>query len=153
MSDASVVPDLAARPLDAASDHDHRPENSTRAPSQRGAAISRAYGAGSGTLARLVRLVLSGVVLIILAGILLALLKANPGNGVVSEVHGWGNWLAGPFRGMFAFHRARVALAVNWGLAAITYLFAGALISRLISRSSNQRAPHERRPIPKQEAR
>jgi hypothetical protein len=52
-------------------------------------------------LARLVYLLVSVVVLIIVAGILLALPKANPGNTVVSEVHGWGRWLVGPFNGMF----------------------------------------------------
>jgi hypothetical protein len=123
-----------------------------RAQSERGAAIGRAYAAGSGLFARFVQLVLSGVVLIILTGILLTLLKANPGNGVVSEVHGWGRWLVGPFSGMFGFHRARVALAVNWGLAAVVYLFAGVLISRLIGRSGKWRAPGGRRSIPKQEA-
>lgn len=152
MSDAPVVSDLAAGPLDGASDRDDRSENPTRSPAARVPAIGRVYGATSSTLARFVRLVLSGVVLVILAGILLALLKANPGNGVVSEVHGWGRWLVGPFHGMFGFRRARVALAVNWGLAAVIYLFAGALISRLIGRSGNGRALGARRSIPNQEA-
>jgi hypothetical protein len=33
---------------------------------------------------------------------------------------------------MFSFHRARVAVAVNWGIAAVLYLFVGGLIVRLI---------------------
>jgi hypothetical protein len=103
-------------------------------------------------LARVVRLALGGVVLVILAGILLALLKANPANGVVSEVHGWGRWLVGPFGGMFAFQRARVALAVNWGIAAVVYLLAGALILRLIGRSANRHSLGARGSIPTQEA-
>jgi uncharacterized membrane protein len=103
-------------------------------------------------LARGVQLVLCGVLLIILAGILLALLKANPGNGVVSEVHGWGRWLVGPFGGMFGFHHARVALAVNWGIAAVVYLLAGALISRLIGRAHNWRPSAGRSSISNQEA-
>ena len=118
---------------------------------ERGAAIGRAYGAGSGLLARFVQLVLSGVVLIIVAGILLALLKAHPGNSVVSEVHGWGRWLVGPFNGMFSFRHARVALAVNWGIAAVIYLFAGGLISRFIGRSHNWRPLAGRSSIPNQE--
>jgi hypothetical protein len=138
MSDVSVVPDLAA-------DHDRRPDSRATAHGERGAAIGRAYEAGSHKLARCVQLVLSGVVLIIVAGILLALLKANPGNSVVSEVHGWGRWLVGPFNGMFSFRHARVALAVNWGIAAVVYLFAGGLISRLIGRSNNRR-PHAKQP-------
>ena len=110
-------------------------------PGNRAAGILRAYGAGTGLLARLVYFIASLVVLIILAGILLALLKANPTNSVVSEVHGWGRWLVGPFDGMFSFRRARVALAVNRGIAAVIYLFAAGLIARLLSR------PHNRRPV------
>ncbi len=43
---------------------------------------------------RVVQLVVSIVVLIILAGILLVVLKANPANSIVSEVHSWARWLA-----------------------------------------------------------
>jgi glucose uptake protein GlcU len=94
-------------------------------------------------VARFVQLVLGGVLLIIVAGILLALLKANPGNTVVSEVHGWGRWLVGPFNGMFSFHAARATIAVNWGIAAVIYLLAGGLIARLISRSQHSSTSHQ----------
>jgi len=134
MSDVSLAPDLAA-------EHDGVGERRTTTRGERGARIGRAYGAGSGLLARLVQFVLGGVLLIIVAGILLALLKANPGNGVVSEVHGWGRWLVGPFSGMFSFRQARVAVAVNWGIAAVIYLFAGGLISRTVGHSHTRR-PH-----------
>ena len=132
-----------ARPVGPASavDQDGPTAVETRPRGNRGAGIVRAYGAGTGLLARFVYFIASLVVLIILAGILLALLKANATNGVVSEVHGWGRWLAGPFDGMFSFRHARVALAVNWGIAAVIYLFAAGLIARLISR------PHNRRPV------
>jgi hypothetical protein len=33
---------------------------------------------------------------------------------------------------MFSFHSAKVAVAVNWGIAALVYLVVGALIARLI---------------------
>jgi hypothetical protein len=36
---------------------------------------------------------------------------------------------------MFTFHNARVAVAVNWGIAAVVYLFVGGLIARLIGRA------------------
>jgi hypothetical protein len=83
-------------------------------------------------LARVVQLVVSVVVLIIVAGILLVVLKANPGNSIVSDVHGWARSLAGPFDGMFSFRNAHVAIAVNWGIAAVVYSFVGGLIVRLI---------------------
>ncbi|MGZ6565544.1 MAG: hypothetical protein ACXVH1_39500 [Solirubrobacteraceae bacterium] len=86
-----------------------------------------------GTLARVVRLIVGIVVVIIVAGIVLVLLKANPTNTIVSDVHDAARWLAGPFDGIFNFHNARVALAVNWGLAAVVYLIVGGLIARLLS--------------------
>ena len=86
-------------------------------------------------LARIVALILSVVVLIIVAGILLVVLKANPADSIVSEVHSWAHWLAGPFDGMFSFHSANDAIAVNWGIAAVVYLFAGVLIARLVGRA------------------
>ena len=90
------------------------------------------FAMGSGLLARVVHLVVSVIVLIIVAGILLLVLKANASNSIVSEVHDWARSLAGPFDGMFSFHNAHVAIAVNWGIAAVLYSFAGGLIARLI---------------------
>jgi len=75
------------------------------------------------------------IVLIIVVGIVLVLLKANPSNGIVSQIEDWARSLAGPFDGMLSFHNATVATAVNWGIAAIVYLFIGGLIARLLSRS------------------
>jgi hypothetical protein len=86
-----------------------------------------------GTLARVVRLIVAIIVLIIVAGIVLVLLKANATNAIVSDVHDAARWLAGPFDGIFSFDNARVALAVNWGLAAVVYLIVGGLIARLLS--------------------
>ena len=85
------------------------------------------------TLARVVRLIVAIIVLVIVAGIVLVLLKANPTNTIVSDVHDAARWFAGPFDGIFSFHNARVALAVNWGLAAVVYLIVGGLIVRLLS--------------------
>ena len=96
---------------------------------------ARGFANGAGLLARLVQLVVSVVVLIIVAGILLVVLKANPSNSIVSQVHDWARWLAGPFDGIFSFRNARVAIAVNWGIAAVVYLFVGGLIARLIGRA------------------
>ena len=86
-----------------------------------------------GVLARVVRLIVAIVVLIIVAGIVLVLFNANATNTIVSDVHDAARWLAGPFDGIFSFHSARVALAVNWGLAAVVYLIVGGLIARLLS--------------------
>ena len=82
---------------------------------------------------RIVHLIVGIIVLIIVAGIVLVLLKANPTNSIISDVHDAARWLAGPFDGIFSFHSARVALAVNWGLAAVVYLIVGGLVARLLS--------------------
>jgi len=107
------------------------------------------FGQGADLLVRAVQLVVSVVVLVILAGILLVVLKANPANSIVSEVHSWAHSLAGPFDGMFSFHSANTAIAVNWGIAAVVYLLVGGLIARLIGRS--HRYPRERSSIRNQE--
>jgi hypothetical protein len=88
----------------------------------------------TGRLARVVRLVAGVVALIIVAGILLVVLDANPTNSIASAVHDAGRWLVGPFDGLFSFHSAKVALAVNWGIAAVVYLAVAALIVRLLRR-------------------
>jgi hypothetical protein len=100
---------------------------------RRRGAFSRGSGAVMGALARVVRLIVGIIVVIIVAGIVLVLLKASPTNTVVIDVHDAARWFAGPFDGLFGFRNARVALAVNWGIAAVVYLFLGGLIARLLS--------------------
>jgi hypothetical protein len=123
-----------ARPAGPASevDRDDRPVRMSRRQGRRRASGARAFRQGTGLLARGVQLVVSIVVLIVVAGILLVVLKANPANSIVSDVHEWARSLAGPFDGMFSFHSANTAIAVNWGIAAVVYLLAGGLIVRLI---------------------
>jgi len=126
-----------ARPAGSASevDQDGRPVEVSRRQGRRDVSGVGVFGQGVGLLARVVQLVVSIVVLIIVAGILLVVLKANPANSIVSEVHDWARWLAGPFDGMFSLHSANDAIAVNWGIAAAVYLVVGVLIARLIGRT------------------
>ena len=97
--------------------------------------FSRGFGAVMVVLARAVHLTVGIIVLIIVAGIVLVLLKANATNTIVSDVHDAARWLAGPFDGIFSFHNANVAIAVNWGLAAVAYVLVGGLIARLLGRA------------------
>jgi hypothetical protein len=131
-----------ARPAGPAStvDSDARPARVSRRQGGRERRGVGALGRGAGLLARVVQFVVSIVFLIIVAGILLVVFKANPSNSIVSEVHDWARSLAGPFDGMFSFHSANTAIAVNWGIAAVVYLFAGGLIARLIGGTRNRRA-------------
>jgi hypothetical protein len=117
-----------------------RPGRMARRNPARGGATADAFGRVTSLLARVVILIVSAVVLVIAAGILLVVLKANPSNGVVSEVHSWAHRLVGPFDGMFSLHSANATIAVNWGIAAVVYLLVGGLIARLLNGRRRQPA-------------
>ena len=71
---------------------------------------------------------------IIVVGILLVVLKANKSNEVVKDVLDAARFLVGPFKNIFSLHSQKATTAVNWGIAAVVYLFAGSLIARLLRR-------------------
>jgi hypothetical protein len=83
-------------------------------------------------LARIIRWVAGAVVLLLVAGIVLHLLHANAGNGVVSAVYDADGWLASPFDNVFKLSDADQQIAVNWGLAALVYAVVGWLIASLL---------------------
>jgi hypothetical protein len=85
-------------------------------------------------LARAVHIAAAVVALILVAGILLVVLKANGSNGLVSAVHDAARWLAGPFQGLFNLSSHKAEVAVNWGLAAVVWYALGRLIMRLLLR-------------------
>jgi hypothetical protein len=120
---------------DSVVDGDGRPVRVSRRRDRRERGGAGGFAAGAGLLARVVHVVVAIVVFIIVAGILLVVLKANAGNSIVSQVEDWARSLAGPFDGMFSFHSADVTIAVNWGIAAVVYLFVGRLIAGLIGRA------------------
>jgi hypothetical protein len=96
--------------------------------------------------ARLVRLVVGLIVLVIVVGGLLFLLSANPSNAIVRDIHDAASTLVGPFKNLFSINgHPKATLAVNWGLAAIVYLVVGGFISRLIARMGSRGV---RRPRP-----
>jgi hypothetical protein len=125
-----------AKPAGPASavDQGGRSVRASRPQGRRSGSGARGSARAAGLLVRVVHLVVGIIVVIIVAGILLVVLKANPTNSIVSEVHDWARTLVGPFDGMFSFHSANVAIAVNWGIAAAVYLLVGGLIARLIGR-------------------
>jgi hypothetical protein len=85
-------------------------------------------------LGRLVSLVTTVVVAIIVVGIALVLLEANPRNDLVNAVLDGARWLADPFAGIFKPGSMKSRIAVNWGLAALVYSLVGGLIARLLLR-------------------
>jgi hypothetical protein len=128
--DAAVEPD--GRPV-----ADGRPADASRREVRRDDATgANAGGQALGLLSRVLQVVISIVVLIIVAGILLVVFDANADNTIVSHVHDWAQTLAGPFDGMFTLDSADGTIAVNWGIAAAVYLLAGAMVLRLIGRTS-----------------
>lgn len=119
-----------------------------RAPRRRVAAARGAWAVGSGmqAVARIVRLIAAVVALIIAVAIVLRVTGANPGNVIVREFHDVANTLVGPFRNVFTIKDPKVSVAVNWGLAAVVYLIAGALLGSLIARMA-PRGVHPARPV------
>jgi hypothetical protein len=95
-------------------------------------------------LARIVRSLAGIIALVIVVAIVLFLLGANQSNAIVRDTHDAGAWLVGPFKNLFSIHKAKVAMAVNWGLAALVYLVVGHLIASLLVRMTPRR---RRRPV------
>jgi sensor histidine kinase regulating citrate/malate metabolism len=85
-------------------------------------------------IARVVMLVGSVVALILVAGIVLTLLGANPANQIVKLVHDAARWLAGPFDGLFKLNNHKTQVAVDWGLAAVVYFAISRFVGRVIVR-------------------
>lgn len=103
-----------------------------RARNAAGATVG-ALGSGALLLARRVMTVASLIALLIVLAIVLRDVGANSSNSIVEGVHEGANFFAGAFTGLIAFsgHPKR-AITVDWGIAALVYLLAGALISRTI---------------------
>jgi hypothetical protein len=116
------------------------PGDATAAPAPRRTRLAArgAWAIGSLllALARLIRLVAGVVAALIVAAILLRWLGANPANSIVRDVHDAARALVGPFHNVFSIKRPKVAIAVNWGLAAVVYLIVAGFIARLIARAA-----------------
>ena len=104
-------------------------------PSTRGAAVG--YGARSAlsVLGTIVALIGSIAAAIIVLGIVLVVLKANPHNAVVQDVHDAAKALVGPFDGMFTITDHRLEIAVNWGIAAVVWLAVSRLVAGMLRRA------------------
>jgi hypothetical protein len=71
---------------------------------------------------------------IIIVGIVLVLIKANPSNDIVNFILDLGRFFTRPFRDMFPRSNPRQDILLNWGIAAIVYLIVGAILARLARR-------------------
>jgi lysylphosphatidylglycerol synthetase-like protein (DUF2156 family) len=85
-------------------------------------------------LSKAIELLGTAVALVLLAGVVLVLLKANRVNDIVEAVRDAADWLAGPFNDMFELSTRRRSIAVNWGIAAVVYYAASRLLAGFVSR-------------------
>jgi hypothetical protein len=83
-------------------------------------------------LARLVRIPAWGIALFLGAGVLLYVLDANEDNALVGVVMDVARFFADPFDSMFELTNNNIEIAINWGIAAVAYLIAGAVLARLL---------------------
>lgn len=97
-------------------------------------------------IARLVRLLVGLVVLVIAAAIVLRVASANSGNVIVRDIHDVGKVLVGPFKDVFSLKNPKASMAANWGLAALVWLVVGGFIARLIARAA-PRGVHRSEPV------
>lgn len=84
-------------------------------------------------LARIVRIITGLLAGVLVLGILLVVLEANEDNGIVTAVLDAARYLARPFDKMFNLDDPKIEIAVNWGIAAVVYIIAGALIVALLA--------------------
>jgi hypothetical protein len=92
-------------------------------------------------LARLVRTLAGLIALLIAVAIILFLVGANPANAIVRDIHDAAAWFVGPFKNLFSIHDAKLAMLVNWGLAAVVYVVVGGFIASLLARMTPRRRP------------
>jgi lysylphosphatidylglycerol synthetase-like protein (DUF2156 family) len=85
-------------------------------------------------VSKAIELLGTAVALVLLAGVVLVLLKANRVNDIVEAVRDAADWLAGPFNDMFELSSRRRSIAVNWAIAAVVYYAASRLIAGFVSR-------------------
>ena len=89
---------------------------------------------GAWGIARIVSLIGGLVAAVLVIAILLVVLEANRDNAIVEAVLDAGRFLAGPFKDMFDLDNRKTEVAVNYGIAAVVYLFVTGLIARLLRR-------------------
>ena len=99
-----------------------------RARRYENAAVARA------SLARFFILLATVVAAILVLGIVLVALEANPNNDIVEAIRDAARFLAGPFDGLFTLDSNKAEKAVNWGIAAVVWYAVGRLIARLLLR-------------------
>jgi hypothetical protein len=84
-------------------------------------------------VARAIAILVGVLVALIVLGILLIVLEANPDNAIVAAITDVAETLVGPFQELFTLKERKTEVAVNWGIAAFVYLIVGQVVARLIA--------------------
>jgi hypothetical protein len=137
---------------DAETDADHAPDQESTAktapetttPSRRGSGhrgraredngLRTGVRRVSDTAAGLVGVVAMIICVLLALHIAFVVFSANHDNGIVRTVNTWADWFAWRFRDMFVPKDERVAVLVNYGIAAVVYLVVGRVVAGLIRR-------------------
>lgn len=98
-----------------------------------------------GVLARTVSVVSLGVAALLAISIVLILAAPTLKPFPVGYAYDLGDWLAGPFDGLFYIRKLGAYVAVHWGIAAIVWLVLGQLIALALRRGARAARP---RPAP-----
>jgi hypothetical protein len=118
------------------------------APRQRSAGLA-AVGTMSSGVIGMARAIMGAAVLIaLLIGLAIVLrdVSANAHNTIVSGIHDGANFFAGSFTGLVTFHgHPKRAITVDWGIALLAYLAAGALVAAFVGRFGRHGLAWERR--------
>lgn len=88
------------------------------------------HGRAIGDLAFLATAVIA---VIIVAHIVFFLLGANPGNDIVSTFADWASFFGSWFKNLFTPDSPKLAVFLNYGLAALAYLIVGGLLRRVLN--------------------
>ena len=84
-------------------------------------------------VARVIAILVGVLVALIVLGILLIVLEANPDNVIVAAITDAAATLVGPFQELFTLKERKAEVGVNWGIAAFVYLIVGQVVARLIA--------------------
>ena len=85
-------------------------------------------------IAKAITAIAAIIATLIVVGIVLVLLKANPANDIVDALREIARFFAQPFDAIFELERRRPEIALNWGIAAVVYLVVAGLIAKLLTR-------------------
>ena len=85
-------------------------------------------------IAKAITTIAAIIATLIVVGIVLVLLKANPANDIVDALREIARFFAQPFDAIFELERRRPEIALNWGIAAVVYLVVARLIAKLLTR-------------------